>query len=238
MSAGAGAGARGGAIELVVARFRESVDWTRNVPAAVRVTIYDKGGDLAAGSVPHAEVRRLPNVGREAHTALHHLMEQWETLAPLTVFCQGRPFDHAWDFHHTLRALAAGAERVDGFRWLGHLVDTDDAEGRRLFVRWSKNADGRGLALDALHTALMGAPAPPLVRFFGGGQFAVTAELARRRSAEFWERARGLAASFPDAAHCFERIWDRVFGVDGVPAALRGDGPVWLKPVRRAQGRA
>jgi len=223
------------ALELVVARFREGVEWTRNVPAAVRVTIYDKGGDLDAQTVPRADVQRLPNVGREAHTALHHLVERRETLAPVTLFCQGRPFDHAWDFHRVVRALASGAEPVDGFRWIGHLVDTDDAEGRRLFVHWSKNEDGRPLALDALHQALLGAPAPALVRFFGGGQFAVTAELARRRPPAFWEQARALAASFPDAAHCFERLWDRVFGADGIPAALRGDGPVWLKPVRRAQ---
>ena len=241
------------AIELVVARFREDLAWTRNVPAAVRVTIYDKGGGEraaradepdetdevaettgAAGGAGFGAIA-LPNVGREAHTYLHHLVERRASLAAVTVFCQGRPFDHAWDFHHTLRALASGAERLgaDGFRWLGHLVDTDDPRGERLFVRWSKNEDGRQLRVDALHEALLASAAPPRLRFFGGAQLVVTAERARSRAPEFWERARALAATFPDAAHCFERIWDRVFGVDGVPAALRGDEPAWLKPVRR-----
>ena len=219
-------------IELVVARWNERVDWTGNVPRAVRVSIYDKGGDLN-GAIP------LPNVGREAHTYLRHIVDRWSSLAELTVFCQGHPFDHASDLHHVLRALAAGRERVADFRWLGFIIDTDDTRGRRLFVPWSKNEDGRELALDEFHAALFGAPAPPTVRFFPGGQFAVTAERIRVRPLAFYRRALALAESFPDAAHCFERIWDRVFDVVGVdPASMGGELVRYLKPCKRLTASA
>lgn len=221
-------------LELVVARHAEAVDWTRHVPAAVRVTIYDKGGDLDAAKFPRATVARLPNVGREAQTYLHHIVERWESPAPVTVFCQGHPFDHAHDLHRVLRALAAGRETVADFRWLGFTIDTDDARGRRLFVPWSKNEDGRELRLDEFHRALFASPAPERVRFYPGAQFAVTAERIRSRPRAFWERARDLAATFPDAAHCFERLWDRVFGVAGVDEArMGGRDCVHLKPIRR-----
>jgi hypothetical protein len=222
-------------LELVVARCVEPVDWTRNVPSSVRVTIYDKGGDLEAARFPRATIVRLPNVGREAQTYLHHIVERWEAPAALTVFCQGHPFDHAHDLHRVLRELAAGGAAVAGFRWLGFTIDTDDARGRRLFVHWSKNEDGRELRLDDFCRALWGEPAPERVRFYPGAQFVVTAERIRAWPRAFWERARGLAASFPDAAHCFERLWDRVFGVTGVDEALlAGRDCVYLKPVKGA----
>ena len=223
-------------IELVVARYNEAVHWTRNVPRAVRVTIYDKGGDLDPGAFPRAEVHRLPNVGREAHTYVHHILRRGEEVAPVTVFCQGRPFDHASDLHHVLRALCSGQAHVDAFRWLGFIIDTDDARGRRLFVGWSKNEDGRELAVDEFHAALFGAPAPEAIPFYPGGQFAVAAERIRSRPRAFWERALALSQTFPDGAHCFERLWDRVFGVVGVDPALLGGEPCrYLKPVRRGQ---
>ncbi len=226
------------AVEVVVARYREAVGWTRNVPrdlaARVAVTIYDKGGDLDAAVVPRARVQRLDNIGFEAHTYLHHLISRYDSLAPLTVFCQGHPFDHAHDLHKVLRRFAAGTETVDEFRWLGFIIDSDDPRGERLFVPWYKNKDGRQLDLDGFCRALFDAPAARWSHFHVGAQFAVTRDRALRRSRAFYERALELAVDYPDGAACFERVWDRVFDVVGVdPALLGGELCRYLKPVRR-----
>jgi len=221
-------------VELVVARYREPVRWVRNIPSTVEVTIYDKGGDLDPDLLPWARVEPLPNVGHEGHTYLHHLASHYEELAPVTVFCQGHPFDHAWDFHPWLRDLVAGRRVVRDFEWLGFIVDTDDSRGRRLFVPWPRNADRRELRVDEFHEALFGEPCPPWLHFHLGAQFAVTAECARRRPQDFYRRACDLAASFPDAAHCLERTWDRVFGVVGVdPAWMGGRQTRLLRSIRR-----
>lgn len=217
----------GPSLELVVARFREDLSWLRRVPGEFRITVYEKGDGPCSGE-------RLPNAGREAHTYLHHLAERRDTLAALTVFVQGRPFDHAPDLHTRLREFAASARTVDGFWWLGFLADTDDMRGRRLFVPWSKNPERRELNLGDFHPRVFGEPSPPLYRFFAGAQFAVSREAAWRRDAAFYSRAREVSLSFPDAAHCFERCWDRVFGVDGTAARLpEGQLTAYFKPVRR-----
>jgi hypothetical protein len=224
-------------IELVVARFREDLRWVGNVPAAVRVAVYDKGGGLGGPFPARAEVVPLPDAGHEDHTYLHHLALRYDDLAPVTVFCQGHPFDHAPDLHRVLRTLAAGGERVEDFRWLGFVIDSDDPRGRRLFVPWSKNRDRRELDLDGFHRRLFGSPAPEVLRFYPGATFAVSAACARRRPREFYRRARDLALEFPDAGHCFERLWDAVFGVQGVdPALLAGEPTRYLKPIRRLLG--
>lgn len=213
-------------VELVVARHSENTNWLRRVPRAVRVTLYDKGGGAAANA--------LPNVGREAHTYLHHIVSRFDALADATVFAQGRPFDHVSDFHRVLRDLAAGRRRASGFDWLGFIIDWDDAEGSRLFRNWSKNPGRRPLPMADFFRALWDGPVPERFVFYPGAHFIATRERIRSQPRSYYERALELSAALPDAAHCYERCWDRVFGVDGIPAPFRGAAlPVYLKPIRR-----
>ena len=212
-------------IELVVARYLEDLAWLHNIPPQITPRVYDKspGGDL-------------PNVGREAHTYLHHICANYDVLPDLTVFAQGKPFDHAFDFHKILRALVAEKDVAD-YRWLGHIIDTDDWDGARLFATWSKNVGHERLDMRGFHRALFGTDGPEKYTFVLGAQFAATRALIRARSLAFWQRALQVAVEFPDAAHCYERSWDRVFGVEGIDKQwLAGRETVYLKPIRRLSG--
>jgi len=217
-------------LEVVVCRCGEDLGWTRNLPRGVRLTIYDK---TPAPAAPWPGSILLPNVGREAHAWLHHLAERYDTLSPRTVFAQGRPFDHAPDLHRVVRGLARGETGLEDFWWLGFLWETDDARGYPSFVHWTKNPSRRELKLGDFFPTLFGEPAPAVVRYVGGGQFAVPLATARRRPLAFYEKARDLCLSFPDAAHAFERTWDRVFLAPPLDAKLFGpSGLRLLKPVR------
>jgi hypothetical protein len=41
--------------------------------------------------VPMNRIYRVPNVGREGHTFLHHIVEHYDNLADHTLFCQETP---------------------------------------------------------------------------------------------------------------------------------------------------
>lgn len=217
-------------LELVVCRCGEDLAWIRNVPPQVPVTVYDKTPAPTPswpGSIP------LPNVGREAHAWLHHLVERYDSLAEWTLFAQGHPFDHAPDMHQVIRRWAAGEPPTQAFAWLGFLWETDDARGYPTFVHWSKNPGRRELDLEGFFQRLFGEPAPEKIRYVGGGQFAVSRAVAWRRSREFYEKARILSSEFPDAAHGFERTWDRVFREPPLNPALFGpSGLRLLKPIK------
>jgi len=226
-------------LELVVAHYTENLNWLRNLPTGLPTTVYDKSPDHSAG--PDAIL--LPNVGREAHTYLHHIVSRYDSLAEWTIFCQGKPFDHAYDFKKTLREFVTEPlpitepklidNQANGFHWLGHLIDTDDDRGHRLFQPWSKNEDGRGLDMRSFHRALFGTDGPEQYTFVLGAQFAVHRNLLRRKPVSFYEQALDVSVTFPDAAHCFERSWDRVFGVVGIdPEWLAGRLMVKLKPMK------
>lgn len=227
-------------IELVVARHEEDLRWLRRVPPEVRVTVYNKGVTPALPETLEGRegllVIPLPNAGREAHTYLTHLTERYVELAPVTVFCQGKPFDHAPDLHDRLAALASGEETTEGFQWFGFLEETDDPCGKKLFVPWSKNPERLELETGRLYRELFGKPSPEWFHFRGGAQFAVTLEAVRRRPAAFYRKALELCLSFPRAAHSYERFWDLVFGKPAIDPALLGPGGVrYLKQIRRLQ---
>ena len=73
----------GSPVEVVVARHDEDVAWLApHASPSVRIEIYDKG------TLPVGDSERLPNVGRESHTYVHHIVSRYETLAEWTVFTQ------------------------------------------------------------------------------------------------------------------------------------------------------
>ena len=217
-------------LEVVVCRCGEDLSWTRNLPQGVRLTVYEKTPTPAQpwpSSIP------LPNIGREAHAWLHHLAERYDSLSAQTVFAQGHPFDHAPDFHRIVRGLARGETYIPDFWWLGFMWETDDTKGHPSFVNWTKNPERRELDMETFFQKIFGESAPSLVRYVGGGQFAILAETVHRRPRSFYEKARDLSHSFPDAAHAFERTWDRVFMAPPLDARLFGpSGLRLLKPVR------
>ena len=89
-------------LQMVVSRFKEEVDWTKDYSS---VLIYNKGKDI------EIDCEILPNVGREAHTYLHHIVNKYENLAEVTCFFQGtKPSFGARDGH-----LCSGIEVIDYF---------------------------------------------------------------------------------------------------------------------------
>lgn len=213
--------------ELVVAHHDEKLTWLNRVPPGFRVTVYTKGRDPSVG-IP------LPNLGREAHTYLHHLVEHYEALPPLLVFAQGAPFDHVPDLVRILHRIDAGTLDVHAFLGMGLLADCDDAAGDRLFRTWSKNENGRGLPMDSFWREAIGGDVPAAFPFFAGAHFAVTAVQVRQRPRDDYRRLRDLSTAMPDAPHCFERSWPEVFGA---PNVLRDlplfRFPMHFRPVRR-----
>ncbi|NBZ96662.1 MAG: DUF3431 domain-containing protein [Proteobacteria bacterium] len=227
-------------LELVIARHEEDLRWIRRVPKQFRITVYNKGDTSALPEgFPERSgltVASLTNVGREAHTYLTHLIDRYENPAPVTVFCQGHPFDHAPDFHERLRALATGEETVDQFQWYGFLEETDDPQGRRLFVPWSKNPKRLELETGRLYRELFGEESPEWFHFRGGAQFAIKREAFQSRGKDFYLLALDLCLSIPRAAHSFERMWDRFFGDPVIdPTELGPDGVRYLKRIRRLE---
>ena len=212
--------------ELVIAHYNEDLSWVSNLPSELPVAIYSKGSEQTGFP--------LPNIGQEAHTYLHHIISRFNDLAEYTFFVQGFPFDHVPEFHRFLRNFLSGETPLQPFHWLGFAIDYDTPNGSRLFAEWSKNQDGRKLDMIGFWKSLWTDQPPERFPFFLGAHFAVHRDLIRAQSKSFYEKACALSTTFPDAAHCFERTWDKVFGRNGIPLDLQALAlPIYLRPIRR-----
>ena len=78
---------------LVIARYNETLEWLADSRFdGFRVVVYNKGS--ASVDIPPSRCRvttvvTLPNVGREAHTYLYHIIKHYENPDDLTLFVMG-----------------------------------------------------------------------------------------------------------------------------------------------------
>ena len=77
--------------EVVIARYNEDLSWLAEYLPNEKITIYNKGkDDLNLPS--NYKIVKLPNIGREAHTYLYHIVNNYNQLADRVLFLQGNPF--------------------------------------------------------------------------------------------------------------------------------------------------
>jgi len=78
-------------IQLVIARYNEDLEWINDTPYnKYRSVIYNKSDNSDFTTSNKTEkVVNLKNVGREGHTYLYHIIENYNNLATITVFLPG-----------------------------------------------------------------------------------------------------------------------------------------------------
>lgn len=204
-------------MEVVVARYREDVSWTARL--GLPATVYDKSGAPGA----HA----LPNIGRESHTYLTHIVRRYDDLAGHTVFVQGAPFEHMppgatpESFAERIRQNVRLGLAFTGFAFfklkcdrLGRPHDMADAarHGHR-------PGFGRDIPVGAVYEQLFIGPVPETFLVTApAGMFFVARERILARPLAFYRRALQIVSADPDDAgntgHAFERLWQVIFNGD------------------------
>lgn len=225
----------GGELEVVVAHYREELGWLSGGALVECVRLYHKGGTGTDGRFPSARQSTLPNVGRESHTYLTHIVNNYDGLADVTVFTQGHLADHVApgeDPADHLAELAAAAQARDGstFTALLPLVGVRwwrfrKWEGKRTmpapcdFRQFCRSVVG--LDCDAAR----------LLRWTPGAIVAATRTSIRRRPRAFYARLLGFVEGpgDPEIGHFLERLWFYVLDASQVRtrSVRRRDGTLW-----------
>jgi hypothetical protein len=178
--------------EIVVAQYREDTTWTDNISNAT-ITIYNKGGTDNKGGIA------LPNYGREAHTYLHHIIKQYDNIAPVTIFTQGTPFDHCPNFVNVAQLIA---DNVDGA----------SAVPFRNLSNWTLTIDNLKCACWPYHQfpnrlpevahALFGDDFNEQIWFGAGAIFMATQQAIHKHPRNFYEQAQSFFKYNPDNPCC------------------------------------
>lgn len=208
---------RRASVEVVVARYREDVSWTEGL--GLPCVVYDKSG--APGPLA------LPNVGRETHTYLTHIVRRYRDLADYTAFLQGGPFGHMGEgadaarLRERIEANVRMGVKFTGFAWfklkcdrLGRPHSLGEQEKRGRWKGWGKDIPvgevyAKLFAGEVPETFLVTAPA---------GMLFVSKERILARPLRFYERCLKLVEADPEdehnTGHAFERLWQVIFNAN------------------------
>jgi len=98
---------------LVVAKYHENIDWTSPAKSeGVDVIVYDKSNPSIIDPQESVNLSKnliqIPNIGRESHTYLAHIVRNYDSLYDIEIFSQGDVSDHVIDFWGRVRGLVPG----------------------------------------------------------------------------------------------------------------------------------
>ena len=212
--------------EIVVAHYNENLDWLKHV--SNEVTLYTKG---AAPTNDFRQISKLPNIGREGHTFLHHIVSRYNTLACITLFLQGDV--HGWNEGtppHTELSLTEMRESsltlsgpsATGFGLAERFEKWDGMEWDKDPKRWLERR-GKGIRMSNLTPGqfwqfIFDADHPASVPWTRAGVFAVTSEAIQHRPLSFWQNLldyfEKLDHANPEEGHFLERFWTSIFSAE------------------------
>jgi hypothetical protein len=76
-------------IDIVVSRFNENIEYLNTEPFnQFNIIVYNKG-PYEINYLNNAKILTLPNVGRESHTYLHHIITNYNNLPDIIIFLPG-----------------------------------------------------------------------------------------------------------------------------------------------------
>ncbi len=203
-------------LEIAVAHYNEDLSWLEDSLSIC--TIYSKGANANAPRYPHS---RLPNIGREGHTYLHHIVSRYDTLADVTIFLQGRIDDHITISLEEMldRSLetAGGQVTTFPFREL-ELFDHWDGIPWSEYPCWKKWSSmpcvrAKKTPKEYWQRMFPGTKTPASVGFQPGALFAVCRSTIQQHPKSFYE---SLLEEFflgdmyhvnPETGHHLERFW-------------------------------
>ena len=204
----------GPAYEFVVAHYNEDMSWLGR--HADHCHVYDKGGNLAA-NLSFKQWERLPNVGREAHTYLYHIITNYDHLADVTVFTQGSISEHPSNVYNDITQYVQDARRY-GFstKYYHHIQHW----GRLSHIgKWKDELD-RGVMKQANTTLgefweiIFATPHPMHAEAAAfSAVFGVSRDRVHNHPKEFYQNIIQFLSyhSNPEEGHYMERLWGAIF---------------------------
>ena len=99
---------------LIVAKYKEDTNWIKDSVTIPNLTVFLYNKDetnIIENSIP------LPNIGREAHTYLTYIINNYNNLGDINVFCQGNPVEHYPTFFEALNNVEQDLKETN-FKWL------------------------------------------------------------------------------------------------------------------------
>ena len=195
-------------VEYVISHYNENLNWL--APFANSTHIYHKGPDTAI-QFKFRQWENLPNVGRESHTYLHHIIKNYDHLSDVTVFSQGSVAGHK-QFCHSDLFMYVRAAYQNGFSCI--VASNLGRWGRIYHIgKWKQdlirgNMRRANETLGEFCDQILGSH-PDSVKVCLAGCFSATKQQIRKHPLESYKKMISYVQDHPnpEEGHYFERLW-------------------------------
>ena len=202
---------------IIIARYNENIDWLLKYQD-FNVIIYNKGSCIANKGL--GEIITLPNVGRESHTWLYHIVSNYQNLDEVNIFLQGRIDDLGvlayQDLYKYQNECIRKGFSVRRFGILGpfHWVKYLGLEKNSKYKDQLTNKSLKEPEISFKELAQTFIPKIPLFTITNyGGCFAVKKELILSHNHSFYKNLLKPVSNHknPIEGHYLERLWCYMF---------------------------
>ena len=205
-------------INIVISRYNEDLSWVYPFVSNFKITVYNKGSELTNPKLN--KIIKLPNIGRESHTILYHIVNNYDALDKYLIFLQGKiddlypiTFNQPKDYLKRLKKYQFSVGRLG---ILGHFHWQDDLGipyDNKYFKEWNDFKITRSSLGFRNFSKLLFPEIPWLIATSYGGCFAVTREKILLHKKSFYEDLLYLVSQStnPIEGHYLERLWCYMF---------------------------
>lgn len=196
-------------IDVVIARYKESLQWLDKFELPcheVRFWVYDKDPSTKFETKVKHEYETLPNIGREAHTYLYYIINNYDNLGDEILFLQGNPFDHEknWNIYQNFIDGKADYTKYKTFDIVSTQKHFFQSNPRytTLFKEVFDDSSNKCLIVP-----------PHRFEFSSGAQYIVKKEAILNRPIEVWQKLYDISLKSEQFPWDVERLWMYIFAI-------------------------
>jgi hypothetical protein len=205
--------------QIVVSRYNEDISYLYHLKDII--IVYNKGEDDINQNFNSI---KLPNIGRESHTYLYHIINNYDNLADKTIFFQGKIDDHKIldiedyfgddDFIGKFDNLNINKliNKIDHYgKYKNQYLNGKMKASNYTPYIWIKNI----LGIELEETSF---------KVVWGANFAISSKLIRNKPKIFYENILRYIEndSNPEEGHFLERSWYLIFNNNYIPKKKLG----------------
>ena len=204
-------------IGLIVSRFNEDISWLKQ-HQEFKIYIYNKGEKILDNNFKN--IISLKNVGRESHTWLYHIVNNYDNLDDISIFLQGRIDDlncmayrDPTQYLKVINKYGFAASRyglLGPFHWK-HNVGIENNEKYK--ESWNNFEISRSSIGFRKFSENLFPDIPKIVATSYGGCFAIKKDLIRKYEVSFYSNLLSQLSIHknPIEGHYMERLWCYIF---------------------------
>ena len=206
---------------VVISRYNEDLSWIERIGRSdSRIFIYNKGQKINNIVPEGVTVIDLENKGRESHTYLYHILNNYEELPEKIIFSQAHPNDHVSENFRSdfLDFLNSSAEfKYFSKNILEMKIDPDGVEESGILNgSFWRNKHSLSSCCVTVPFELIPQIESKKWIFGTGAIFGVSRRSVLKNSKEFYQRSLEILEKSsdpvnPPEGHAFERSWYLIF---------------------------